>query len=133
MRLVVGLLSVVALALAVPAAADPPTIIQFDDLAFDTNPCTGEFIVVSFQVTAYVHVHDSRFVVREERTIRTSDEFVGRGTLSLVSNGQVRIFEFTDIVANASGDRIRARTLSVLDFSTMTERVLKAELTCLGP
>jgi hypothetical protein len=43
-------------------------------------------------------------------------------------------FTQTDILTNASGDRIRARFVVVLDLSTGTVRVLQHEPpTCLGP
>jgi hypothetical protein len=112
-RLGIGLLSVVALAFAAPAAADAPT----------------EFPILD----VFVHEHDSRVVVRGERTITTSDGFVGHGTDSFVDNGQVVVFRQADILTNASGDHFRARGLFVLDLSTDTVRIESFELTCLGP
>jgi hypothetical protein len=133
MRLVVALLSVVALAFAVPAAADPPTQFPILDVFPDVNPCTGNPMTVTFVGTAYVHDHDGRSVARAERTITTSDGFVGHGTDNFVDNGQVIRFRQTDIMTNASGDRFRARGVFVLDISTETVRVERFELTCLGP
>jgi hypothetical protein len=133
MRLVVGLLSVVALAFAVPAAADPPTAFPFEDVFPDVNPCTGDIMTVTIAGTAFVHFHDSRIVVHAERTITTSDGFVGHGTDTFVANGQIEMFRQTDIMTNASGDRFRARGVFVVDVSTETVRVDKFELTCLGP
>jgi hypothetical protein len=132
-RLVIGLLSVVALAFAVPAAADPPTEFPILDVFPDVNPCTGDAMTVTFVGTAFVHFHDSRIVARSERTITTSDGFVGHGTDSFVDNGQVLVFRQTDIMTNASGDHFRARGLFVLDVSTETVRIESFELTCLGP
>ena len=129
-RLVIGLLSVVALAFAVPAAADPPTEFPILDVFEDVNPCTGDVMTVTFTGTFFVHEHDSRAVVRGERTITTSDGFVGHGTDSFVDNGQVLVFRQADIMTNASGDHFRARGLFVLDLSTDTVRI---ERTCLGP
>jgi hypothetical protein len=80
-----------------------------------------------------VERHDSRIVVRGERTITTSDGFVGRGTDSSVDNGQVFMFRLDDMMTNASGDRFRARGLFVVDLSTGTVRVDRFEPTCLGP
>ena len=134
MRLVVALLSVVALAFAVPAAADPPTQFPILDVFPDVNPCTGNPMTVTFVGTAYVHFHGSRIVGRSQRTITTSDGFVGHGTDNFVDNGQVFRFRQTDILTNAvSGDRFRARGVFVLDISTDTVRVERFELTCLGP
>ena len=132
-RLVIGLLSVVALAFAVPAAADPPTEFPILDVFEDVNPCTGDVMTVTFTGTFFVHEHDSRAVVRGERTITTSDGFVGHGTDSFVDNGQVLVFRQADIMTNASGDHFRARGLFVLDISTDTVRIERFELTCLGP
>jgi type 1 fimbria pilin len=124
-RLVIGLLSVVALAFAAPAAADAPTEFPILDVFED--------VTVTFTGTFFVHEHDSRVVVRGERTITTSDGFVGHGTDSFVDNGQVVVFRQADILTNASGDHFRARGLFVLDLSTDTVRIESFELTCLGP
>ena len=99
----------------------------------DVNPCTGNPMTVTFVGTGFVHFHDSRVVVRAERTITTSDGFVGHGTDSSVDNGQVFVFRQTDMMTNASGDRFRARNVFVVDLSTLTLRVARSELTCLGP
>ena len=133
MRLVVALLSVVALAFAAPAAADRPTQFPILDVFPDVNPCTGNPMTVTFVGTAYVHFHGDRVVARAQRTITTSDGFVGHGTDNFVDNGQVLMSRITDIMTNASGDRFRARGVFVLDLSTDTVRVDRFELTCLGP
>jgi len=133
MRLVVALLSVVALAFVAPAAADAPTPFTFTDVFPDVNPCTGTEMTVTIVENGFVHEHGSRVVVYAERTITTSDGFVGRGTESLVDNGQVVRFRQTDILANAAGDRLRARGVFVLDLRTDTVRVDRFELTCLTP
>jgi len=128
------LLGLVALAFAVPAAADPPTAEPFEFVFLDVNPCTGDIHMVTIAGTSFVHDHDGRIVGHSERTITTSpDGFVGHGTDSFVNNGQVDVFRFTDIIANASGDRFRARGVFVFDISTGTQRVENFELTCLGP
>jgi hypothetical protein len=133
-RVVISLLSVVALAIAAPAAADPPTEFPILDVFPDVNPCTGTPMTVTFTGTFFVHEHGSREVVRAQRTITTSDGFVGHGTDSFVNNGQVVKFRQTDIMTNAStGERFRARGVFVLDLSTETVRVDRFELTCLGP
>jgi hypothetical protein len=132
-RLGIGLLSVVALAFAAPAAADAPTEFPILDVFEEVNPCTGDVMTVTFTGTFFVHEHDSRVVVRGERTITTSDGFVGHGTDSFVDNGQVVVFRQADILTNASGDHFRARGLFVLDLSTDTVRIESFELTCLGP
>jgi hypothetical protein len=133
MKLVVALLSVVALAFAAPAAADRPMEFPIFDVFEDVNPCTGDDMTVTFTGTFFVHSHGSREIVRGERTITTSDGFVGHGTDSFVDNGQVLVFRQTDIMTNASGEHFRARGLFVLDISTDTVRIESFELTCLGP
>ena len=134
MRLVVALLSVVALAFAVPAAADRPTEFPILDVFTDVNPCTGNPMTVTFVGTVSVHFHGSRIVAHAHRTITTSDGFVGHGTDSVVDNGQVFKFRLTDILTNATTrDRFRARDLIVVDLSTETVRVERGGLTCLGP
>jgi hypothetical protein len=133
MRLVVGLLSVVALAFAAPAAADRPTEFPILDVFQDVNPCTGNPMTVTFVGTVLVHDHGSRVVAIAHRTITTSDGFVGHGTDSFVDNGQVLVARLTDIMTNAAGDRFRAQFVFVLDLSTDTVRVERGGLTCLGP
>jgi hypothetical protein len=133
-KLLVVLLGLVALVVAVPAAADRPTQFPILDVFPDVNPCTGNAMTVTFVGTAYVHNHDGRIVARAERTITTSDGFVGHGTDNFVDNGQVIRLRQTDIMTNAvSGDRFRARGVLVIDVSTGTVRVERFELTCLGP
>jgi hypothetical protein len=132
-RLLLVLLSLFALAIAAPAAADPPTQFPILDVFPDVNPCTGNPMTVTFVGTAYVHFHNGRIVARAQRTITTSDGFVGHGTDNFVDNGQVLMSRITDIMTNASGDRFRARGVFVLDLSTETVRVDRFELTCLGP
>jgi hypothetical protein len=127
-------LTVVALAFAAPAAAEPPIAIPFEFVFDDVNPCTGDIHTVTIAGTTFVHSHDGRVVAYSERTITTSPTgFVGHGTDTFVDNGQVLMFRLTDTLTNTSGDRIRARFVTVVDLSTGTVRVEKGELTCLGP
>lgn len=132
-RLVVGLLSVVALAFAVPAAADPPTAFPINLQFQEVNPCTGQTVTFTYVGTAFFHFHDSGTIARSERTITTSDGFTGHGTDSFVENGQVFTSRHDDVLANAAGDRFLVRSVLVLDLSTDTVRVDRFELTCLGP
>ena len=128
------LLGAVALASAVPAAADPPTAFPFEFVFDDVNPCTGEIHTVTIAGTTFVHDHDGRIVAHSERTITTSPTgFVGHGTDSSVSNGQVEMFRLADTLTNPSGDRIRARFVIVSDLSTGAVRAVTGGLTCLGP
>ena len=131
--LLAGLVGLFSLALAVPAAADPPTEFSIEDVFDDVNPCTGDDMTVTFVGTAFVHFHDSRIVARAQRTITTSDGSVGHGTDNFVENGQVLMSRITDIMTNPSGYRFRAKGVFVFDISTETVRVDRFELTCLGP
>jgi hypothetical protein len=127
-------LTAVALAFAVPAAADPPTQIPFEFAFDDVNPCTGDIHTVTIAGTTSVHDHDGRIVAVSERTITTSPTgFVGHGTDSYVLNGQVEMFRQTDILTSPSGDRMRAVFVIVFDLSTGTVRVVTGGLACLGP
>jgi hypothetical protein len=128
------MLTVVALALAVPAAADPATEIPFEFVFDDVNPCTGDIHTVTIAGTTSVHEHDGRIVAYSQRTITTSPTgFVGHGTDTYVLNGQVEMFRLADTLTNASGDRFRAEFVIVIDVSTGTVRVITGGLTCLGP
>jgi hypothetical protein len=133
-KLLLVLLTMAVLALAPPAAADPPTEGSFEDTFEDVNPCTGLIHEVTITGTFFEHSHDGRIVVITERSITTDPTgFVGHGTDSFVDNGQVVRVSLTDILTNPAGDRIRARFVFVLDLSTDTVRVEKGEVTCLGP
>jgi hypothetical protein len=122
-RLFVVLLGVAALVLAVPAAADPPTAFPFEFVFDDVNPCTGLTHTVTIAGITLVHDHDGRIVAHSERTITTSPSgFVGHGADSHVLNGQVEMFRLADILTNSSGDRIRARTVIMVDLSSGTVR-----------
>ena len=132
-RLVIGLLSVVALAFAVPAVANPPVEEPILDVFTDINPCSGEEMTVTFVGSVLVHEHGERVIAIAHRTITTSDGFVGHGTDSFVDNGQILRARLTDIMTNeATGQRFRARFVFVLDLRTDTVRVDRGGLTCLG-
>ena len=132
--LVPVLLGVVALAFAVPAAADSPTGIPFEFVFDDVNPCSGDTHTVTIAGSTFVHAHGDRLIAYSQRTITTSPTgFVGHGTDSYVLNGQIEMFRLTDILANPSGERIRARFVFVFDRSTGTVKVENGGLTCLGP
>jgi len=125
---------VIALASAVPAAADPPTAFPFEFVFEDVNPCSGDTHTVTIAGTTFVHDHDGRVVAHSERTITTSPTgFVGHGTDSYVLNGQVEVFRLNDIATSPSGDRFRAQFLMVIDLSTGTVTLSHGGLTCLGP
>jgi hypothetical protein len=127
-------LTMVALAFAVPAAADAPTEIPFEFVFDDVNPCTGDIHTVTIAGTTSVHDHDGRIVAYSKRTITTSPTgFVGRGTDTYVLNGQVEMFNQADILTSPSGDRMRAQFVIVFDLSTGMVRVVAGGLACLGP
>ena len=127
-------LTMVALAFAVPAAAEAPSEIPFEFVFDDVNPCTGDIHTVTIAGTTSVHNHDGRIVAYSKRTITTSPTgFVGRGTDTYVLNGWVEMFRQADILTSPSGDRMRAQFVIVFDLSTGTVRVVAGGLDCLGP
>ena len=133
-RLAIGLLSVVALAFAVPVAANPPVEEPILDVFTDINPCSGEEMTVTFLGSVLVHEHGNRVIAIAQRTITTSDGFEGHGVDSFVDSGQVLRATLTDVMNNeATGQRFRAHFAFVLDLATDTVRVERGELTCLGP
>ena len=132
-RLVLALLSVVALAFAAPAAANRPTEEPIFEVFPDVNPCTGTPMTVTFIGTVFFHEHGSRIVAQAHRTITTSDGFAGHGTDSFLDNGQVVVSRLSDIMTNAAGDRFRAHFVFVADLSTETVRVERGGLTCIRP
>lgn len=128
------LLGAVALAVAVPAAADPPTAFPFEFVFDDVNPCTGDIHTVTIAGTTLVHEHDGRIVATSERTITTSPTgFVGHGRDTYVLNSQVESFRLADILTSPSGDRIRAHFVARLDLSTGVLKISGSPPTCLGP
>ncbi len=133
-RFLIGALAVASLVLVlVPAAAaDPPAEFVVVDVFDDVDPCTGEVHEVTINAKFSVHFHGERIVARGERTLSTSSGYLGRGTSSFVANGRVEVFRFADVLANASGDRIRATAVFVLDLASETVRVDTFELTCIG-
>ena len=127
------LAALLPLAFAAPTAADEPAAVPFQIVFDDVNPCSGDVHTVTISGTSFVHSHDGRTVVHSERTITTSPTgFVGHGADSSVANGQVVMFRLADILTNASGERIRARFVFVIDVSTGAVRVQKGAVTCLG-
>ena len=133
-KLLLVLLPLAALGFAHPAAADAPTAMPFEVTFPDVNPCTGLMHTVTIAGTEFVHSHDGRIVVHSTRTITTAPTgFVGHGAGAFLDNGQVFKFTSTDILTNPAGDRVRARTVFMLDLSTETVGVDRFELTCLGP
>ena len=125
-------LGVVALSVAGPAAADPPTESPISVQFQEVNPCTGKIVTFTYLGTAFFHFHDPRTIARSERTITTSDGFAGHGTDSFVQNGQVFTSRHDDVLTNATSDRFLVRSVFVLDLSTDTARVERFELTCVG-
>jgi hypothetical protein len=120
------------LSLAAPAAAGPRTETSVEDKFFDVDPCTGLVHEVTINATFLVHFHDGVTVAHGVRTLTTSSGYVGQGTSSFVENGNVEVFRFTDLLADGSGNRIRASAVFVFDLSSGTVRVDAGQLTCLG-
>ena len=117
---------------AVPAAADPPSEVSMTETFPDVDPCTGLVHEVTIDVTFFVHFHDAVTVARGERALSTSLGYSGRGTSSFVENGKVEMFRFSDVLGDASGNRIRASGVFVLDPRSDSVRIDTFELTCVG-
>jgi hypothetical protein len=113
---------------AASAPVQDQFIISFDDV----NPCSGLIHTVTFFGTRWVHEHDGRFVVRVKRTIVTSSDFVGRGRDAYVLNKNVEKVSANDMLANGSGDRIRAHIVIVLDLRTSQVKAFSRAFTCVG-
>ena len=126
------LVAAVAFSVAAPAIADRPIEMSVTETFPDVDPCTGLGHEVTIAATFFVHDHGGVIVARGVRTLTTSAGYVGRGTSSFVQNKNVEVFRFTDILADGSGNRIRARGLFVLDRSSGAVRVDAFALTCLG-
>jgi hypothetical protein len=109
MRFLVGVLALVAaLATALPAAADPPTVRHVQDVFVDINPCSGLQHVVTVDVTIYDHGVSSH----GRATITTSSGFVGRGEeTGVFDNGH---FVLNHMLVNPeTGQRIRAKLVVI--------------------
>lgn len=97
----------------VPTAV--PIFSQFEG----SNPCSGLPQTVTFTGTAWIHeLPDGRVVVRTQRAITTSAGFQGRGTSTVVDNGNILKFTLNDMLTHPSGDRIRAHLVLVVDLTT---------------
>ena len=133
-RLLISALLAASLALAItaPASADRPIEVPFTETFEDVDPCTGLVHEVTIAATFFVHEHDGVTVARGVRTLTTSGGYAGRGTSSFVQNGNVELFRFADILADGSGNRIRATGVFVLDLASGAVKVDAFELTCVG-
>ena len=114
-----------------PADADAPTTVGPLVESFeDVNPCTGLVHTVTFTTIIREHSHDGREVATSQTRISTSSGYTGKGTFTYVNNGQTEIFRLNHMLSNDAGDRIRPHTVFVVDLSTGTARVERADLTC---
>jgi hypothetical protein len=111
---------------AASAPVQDQFVISFDDV----NPCSGLIHTIAFFGTRWVHEHDGRFVVRVKRTILTNSGFVGRGRDAYVLNKNVEKVSPNDMLANGSGDRIRAHIVIVLDLRTSQVKAFSRAFTC---
>ena len=126
------LVASLSFAVAGPAAADPPGEVSMTETFPDVDPCTGVVHEVTIDATFFVHSHDGMTVARGDRTLTTSSGYAGRGTSSFVENGRVEIFRFTDGLADASGNRIRASGVFAFDPASYSIRVDRFDLTCVS-
>ena len=128
-----SLLLSILCAVALPAVAAEPVEVPFFVEFVDVNPCTGELHTVTITGTTFLHVHNGRMVARTDRTIETSPTgFVGHGTDTSVANGNVTVFRLADVLTNASGDKILAHFMLVVDDQGDV-LATNGEVACLGP
>jgi hypothetical protein len=106
--LVIVLTLAAALATALPAAADPPTVRHVQDVFVDVNPCTGLEHVVTIDTTIYGHGASAHGVA----TIATSSGFVGRGEETSVFDGGHFVLNHM-LVNPETGQRIRAQLIFI--------------------
>jgi hypothetical protein len=121
-----------ALLAVTPATADRAAEISVRDVLTDVDPCTGNAMEVTLDVTLLVHEHDGRAVARGERTVTTSSGYSGSGSSLFVMNGNVERFRVNDMATDEAGHRIRASSVFVLDVRRETIRVDRFELICVG-
>lgn len=117
-RVVIGVLSVVALAFAAPASADAPFEVTVTDVFPDVNPCTGTMMTVTIVATVSVHEHGSRASLD-----------TGRNRCRQRPSAQVQADRHHD---ERRRRPVQARGVFVLDLKTDTARVDNFELICLG-
>jgi hypothetical protein len=132
MKALLALLAVTAVALAgaISASADPPTVRYFTDTFVGVNPCTGELDTVTIDVTQYL-VNGN--LDRATHVVTTSSGFVGRGEETEVLPGD-NIFSTNDIVFNQqTGERAHAQLIAVANPATGDLQVLRQMLTCIPP
>jgi hypothetical protein len=126
-------LLLISLVCSGPAIAGQPEELAFEVIFDDVNPCTGLVHTVTISGTTFEHRRDGQVTGHSNRLITTSPTgFVGHGTDSFVRNGQIVQFRLTDILANESGERIKAQIIVVMDVSTGRVAVEHGQVTCLG-
>ena len=114
------------------AMAERPFTIPVEETFVDIDPCTGLEFEVTLAATFYVHEHEGVIAARGVRTITTSSGYAGTGTSSFVLNESVEMFRLSDVLANDSGDRIRASVVFVDHFRSGSVRIDRFTLECLG-
>jgi hypothetical protein len=130
--LVVALALVLSTGLALPAQADPPVAETWTDVFTDVNPCSGENHELTISNEARVHQHPNNTVIIASRTGTTDSGFeMVSGTLHLV-RGESTV-GLTDVWHNpTTGEKLVAHVTVVLDPNTLTVRIERVSLRCLG-
>ena len=119
-----------ALLVTVAASAGPPTVRQFTDTFVDVNPCTGLPHTVTINVTQYFV---SPVLGHGTHEITTSSGFVGRGVETEVGPND-EMFLLNDMLVNAAtGQRIHAQLIEVINPATGELQVFRQTLTCIPP
>lgn len=106
-------------------AASAPTAVPIFFQFAGLNPCSGLPHTVTVTGTAWIHeLPGGQVVIHLQKTITTSSGFEGRGTSTIVVNGNIRKFTLNDMLTHPSGDRIRAHLVLVVDLTTSPPTVL---------
>ena len=118
---------------ATSASTNAPVAFPFEVTFDDINPCTGLVHTVTVSGTSYVQILDNGLIsIHTDRTITTSPTgFAGHGTESFTWNSQLIRDMQSDILTNASGDRIKVQIVELLDLSSGTLRIEEGGVKCL--
>lgn len=126
------LAALLVLSVAAPAAADSPGEFSITETFADVDPCSGLVHEVTIAATFEVHEHQENVVAQGVRTLTTTAGYSGNGTSAFVTNKNVEVFRFGDVLSDGSGNRIRASGVFVFNSAQGTVKVAIFELSCLG-
>lgn len=116
-----------------PLGADAPTTVSAVDVFPDTNPCSGEPMLVTINFEGRFHEHKNVFVGHGSKTGSTSDGYVmNHGVDNFVSNNNIERGAFTDNWRNSDGSKFKAQGSFVFDLRSGELLVDNFSLRCVG-